>query len=223
MKRANFFKTLLALIVILALFTSCGFASPKEPTPDPDDGNNGETYAAAQTPEDAPEADEAQQDDPNADDGAYSLGNDSFLVNVDELKAIAEADAFPVKAESSRAVVDAFSGYSYEGNDAVAVTVRNNTDKTIASVTVNLCCYDADNRYIEINASAVSYAQQTIYSVCSWDDLALAPGESQELAVRVRNVEEVSGIQAIVVSYTTADNETADNETVESWSAAIPA
>ena len=51
----------------------------------------------------------------------------------------------------------------------------------------------------------------------------LAPGESTEIGARLKNAEEIAGIQAIVASYTAADGEKVENGTVAAWAAKIPA
>lgn len=187
-EKASILKSSLALVVI-TLFTSCGFVPKRETAPDPGDGNNGESNAADFTPEDDPE-EEPQQDDSDSDgNGAYSsLGNGSFLVNVDELKTITDADSFPIIIEGSRTVESAFFGYTYESNDAISISACNKTDKTNDKVTVDFCCYDSGNHYAEIDSGGTVYAQQTIFSAFEWSDLALASGESKEIAARLKTL-----------------------------------
>ena len=149
--------------------------------------------------------------------GSALMSNGTFLVNVNGLKAVSAADTFPVKVESTRTVENAFSGYSYQGNDAIGVTVRNNTDKTITNLRIYLCSYDSSNYYVEIDSGGAVYVQQTIYSIFDWSDLNLAPGESMEIGARLRNAEDIAGVQAIVASYTASDGTKEENKTVSTW------
>ncbi|MBQ9551582.1 MAG: hypothetical protein IJU96_02350 [Clostridia bacterium] len=229
MKKANRFKVLAAAAAVVLLFTSCGLAAPRKSSSSPVVRKSDETPAATDAVQtDAATNGESGQETTTAGSsgssgGAGALSNGTFLVNVNGLKAVSAADPFPIKVESTRAVEDAFSGYSYEGNDAIGITVRNDTDKIIKGLTIHVCCYDSADYYVEVNAGGAVYAQQTIYSTYEWSDMNLAPGESTEIGARLKNAEEIAGIQAIVASYTAADGEKVENGTVAAWAAKIPA
>lgn len=147
-------------------------------------------------------------------EGSGSNDDDAAMINLDKLKEIEAADTFEVKATGKELVNDVAPEYTMGGNDAVYVTIENNSGKTITSITLLGTAHTEDGKLIDLGRSA--FGDDDHISEHSFEELEIAPGASDKLELMC-NASQISGVRLIVASYTTSDGETIENPTADEW------
>ncbi len=234
MKKTDSINIVLTVILIAVILSSCGFDRLKGYR-----SEAGSTQAVTETeagptqtePDTAgstvtEKASETQAASEKISVTVSTTRAKGYKVNITGLKKLASDNSFDVLMEKAEITENYFNGYSYEGNDVVAFTVKNNSGKEIDGLEIYACAYDDENCYVEMkNSAVISFFpdNKITCQVITWEDLSLAPGETQTVILRIRNGELLSGIQAIVSSYTGSDGVKTENPAAENWKSVMAA
>ncbi len=148
------------------------------------------------------------------DDGS---GANQLIVNVAGLTSIEQNDKFGVHVTGSR--IDEGYYSTGEGADSFVFTVKNDTDKTLSSVSLFVLAYNPDEhaRIIDLGSKVDLGLGDDAYiqEYESEGDLKLKPGESAD--IRIQSIKKtISAFRSIVSSYT-ANGETVKNSTTYEW------
>ena len=179
------------------------------------------TEAAADMDAEEPGSDAAEDDTdtPAEDDVNTAETQTAVQINIDKLKEIEENDYFEVRITDKEFVRDADTGAMVlDGRDLILLTVANYTSADITDVTCLIASYTADNELKKLTQGAMfTYSGDPyVLAITSEEGAVIAPGESYQAAFKC-DINDITGVRAIVASYRTADGEVHENSQAVEW------
>ncbi len=220
MKR--FFIIAIAAIMLLSL-AACGQEKTDPTVTDANAATEAAeiTEAAADTDAEEPGNDAAEDDakTPAEDDVNTAETQTAALINIDKLKEIEENDYFEVRITDKEFVRDADTGAMVlDGRDLLLVTVANYTSSDISDVTYLIAAHTANNELKKLKQGVVySYSGDPyVQAITSEEGAVIAPGESYQIAFKC-DIDDITGVRAIVASYRTSDGEVHENSQAVEW------
>ncbi len=245
MKKTNIFKILIALTVILTLFTSCSFVPVKDT-----DTENTETAASTEDAitTSAPATEAESSTETETEPASEENTSEAITpVDVEALEKIAAEDTFPVKIIKTEVINDFFAGdnsvedkyvksrfVNRREKDAVAFTVQNNSSKTIDSISIDLKVFFKDTAvptelngfmtgtFVANNPDTLAGIRTVSYNFGNWKDLNIAPGETVVLYISFDRENSDLGVVGIVSKYTTSDGTEETNPIATTWISNLP-
>ena len=146
-------------------------------------------------------------------------GKFGYSVDLETLKALEEQSSCPVRITETKIVLECFDleSFSRDGADALVITVKNGSDSVIRSVKVGFIALDGEGLTTDV-VSSMTYTPGASPEIKSMvrTDLALAPGESCTLSMRV-DYSRFKGVRAMVSEYETDDGTVRVNPDYELW------
>jgi len=202
------FLSLLLVMLLCLSFAACG-------------GEGDEAESSSETQSD-------MSSQPTESDPAYEPSY-SKKANLEKLKEIEEADDFEIEIASVECIPGALrdgNTVSLDGDDAVVVTVKNNTDATVNELYVLILCTDKNGNGCSlgvlqgftapliIDGKVVRYSDEV---KCMGSETAnLGAGESKEFAIRC-SLANIENVNIIAYSYTDSKGSEIINKNHEEW------
>ena len=146
-------------------------------------------------------------------------------VDIAALSAIEKQDTFPVSIKEVKFAPDAYRDgniVSLNGDDAVVVTLANNTGVTITSVSVFFLCTDKDGKatfHSGFNSTPIvigdlSYSKKLM--TATWGSQNLKTGTELVGGIRC-DLDDFENMNIIVYSYTDSNGKEVINENIYNW------
>ena len=142
----------------------------------------------------------------------------SYLIDVDALKALEQTDEFDVRITKKTVTDGANSDFAQP--DILSLTVENNSGSTLSQIIVLMVCHDGGNMTVKLQNDNAIYVAGTkskrVLSTFTFEDLNAAPG-----AVFQQNIpcthSNFTGVRTLVVQYTDSEGTAVTNPLYADW------
>ena len=143
--------------------------------------------------------------------GMITYADSDQKVNVDGLKIIEEKDDFAVRITEKELELD--TGLSINGNDLILLTINNYSNDLIRDITVYVIMYN-DN--LEQESASISFSKHHSPDVYESESIDIGLDGWKTLSIAC-NADRITGVRAIVASYTSMDGILVENSNASTW------
>ena len=199
-------KVAVTFVLCCVLFVACGNPSSKSSEKNvssTSETTDNEVSVAASVSESAI-SEENETTEETKQPEQESNTQDLDIINLDVLKEIEENDTFAVKVS---------------GDHVVSFNITNSTNEEIHDVVILLATYNDKNVLKKIPAGISAYGEDPyVTQLITNEDFIIKAGETIESGFRCNlKGHDITGIRAIVYSYTTSDDTVYDNDSALEW------